>query len=513
MVFPYHCFMNDMTLKTFIAEPLHRNKVEFWAATTIFAFALFSLAVGVSPNRHLFNDAGIVYDYYGHYFFPQFFRYLLLYLAFLFTNFVLVPRLLRKESLWFNIFLLLISFVVVGLFVGILDTYTKGYLFSRFDSEDQTYNFIFQQSFHYAFWLLLMLAFYTAIKYIGMYLLTNSTTIESKYKVITRDVLTAFVGWMVSVFLLLILNIGEEITIAWGLVSLSALVIYCLSFYKLLPKALHKKKPFRYYFLISALILLLSYLPISFLMMLLVQEEEAALGLSFFNAVFHLFVTVPATWLLFKRHLKGNEELFVLKKELGKSTANLDFLRSQINPHFLFNALNTLYGTALQENSERTAQGIQMLGDMMRFMLHENLQQKILLSREIEYMRNFIELQTLRTSASPNISIETKIQDVLSDKFIAPMLLIPFVENAFKHGISLKHRSWIRITLHTSGNNLYFDVYNSIHAKKEQDPEKDKSGVGLINVKQRLDLLYPAKHELIIRETAEEYFVHLTLQL
>ncbi|MBC5994460.1 sensor histidine kinase [Pontibacter cellulosilyticus] len=505
--------MNDLTLKTYIAEPIHRNKVEFWAATTIFVFALFSLAIGVSPNRYLFREAGIEYNYYEHYFIPQLFRYLLLYLVFLFTNFVLIPKLLKKKLLWLNAFLTLITFVAVGLFVGILDTYTKGYLFARFESLDDTYDFIFQQSYHYAFWLLIMLAFYTAIKYSGLYLLSNSTSIESKYKIITRDVLTAFVAWMVSVFLLLILNIGEEITIIWGLVSLSALIIYCYSFYSLLPKALHKKNPFRYYAIISAIILIVAYLPVAFLMMLLFQDEDTAFGSSMFNVVFHMFITVPATWFLFKRHLKGNEELYVLKEELGKSTANVDFLRSQINPHFLFNALNTLYGTALQENSERTAQGIQMLGDMMRFMLHENLQQKILLSREIEYMQNFIELQTLRTSASPNISIETKIQEVVSDKFIAPMLLIPFVENAFKHGISLKHKSWIRVTLHIAGNKLYFDVYNSIHDKQELDPEKDKSGVGLINVKQRLEHLYPNRHELMIRETAEEYFVHLTLQL
>ncbi|MFD2514760.1 sensor histidine kinase [Pontibacter locisalis] len=502
-----------MTLKSYIAEPIHRHKVEFWAATTIFVFALFSLAIGVSPNRYLFREAGIEYNYYEHYFFPQLFRYLLLYLVFLLTNFVLVPRLLKKQSLWLNVFLTLVTFVVVGMVVGVLDTYTKGYLFARFESAEQTYDYVFQQSFHYAFWLLLMLGLYTGIKYSGLYLLSNSTSIESKYNIITRDVLTAFVAWMVSVFLLLILNIGEEITIIWGLVSLSALIIYCYSFYSLLPKALHKKNPFRYYAIISALILIVSYLPVAFLMLLLFQDEDSAFGSSFFNVMFHMFITVPATWFLFKRHLKGNEELYVLKEELGKSTANVDFLRSQINPHFLFNALNTLYGTALQENSERTAQGIQMLGDMMRFMLHENLQQKILLSREIDYMLNFIELQRLRTSVSPNINIETKIQEVVSDKFIAPMLLIPFVENAFKHGISLKHKSWIRITLHTADNKLYFDVYNSTHPKQEQDPEKDKSGVGLVNVKQRLDLLYPKRHELIIRETAEEYFVHLTLQL
>jgi sensor histidine kinase YesM len=93
------------------------------------------------------------------------------------------------------------------------------------------------------------------------------------------------------------------------------------------------------------------------------------------------------------------------------------------------------------------------------------------------------------------------------------MLLIPFVENAFKHGISLREPSHIRVTLDVKDQVLYFDVNNSKHHKPENDPEKDKSGIGLNNVKQRLQLLYPARHELIIRETSREFFVHLTIQL
>lgn len=504
---------NDLTIQNYIAEPIHRNKVEFWAATTIYVFALFSLSTEISPNQSYFEDAGIVYYYFEHYFWPQLVRFTLLYLAFLLMNFVIVPRLIRKDRVWLNIFLTLMTFVAVGTIIGIADTYTKAYLFNRFGSEDQAYEFIFQKSFHYTFWLLLMLGFYTVIKYSGMYLLSNSATLQSKYRIITRDGLMAFVVWMVSVFLLLIINIGEEITVGWAILSLSAIILYCYGFYSLIPKALSKKKPFRFYALVCALILGASFFPVALISMPLTQDEDFAFGFSMFNAVFQLFITVPLIWVLFKRQMKGKEELYVLKNELGRSNANLDFLRSQINPHFLFNALNTLYGTALQEKSERTAQGIQMLGDMMRFMLHENHQQKILVSREIEYVRNYIDLQLLRTSSSPNIAIETKIEDVVDSKYISPMLLIPFVENAFKHGISLKNRSWIRVSLHSDKHKLYFDVYNSTHAKQEQDPEKNTSGIGLQNVQQRLNLLYPNKHELIIRETPEEFFVHLTLQL
>jgi LytS/YehU family sensor histidine kinase len=365
-----------------------------------------------------------------------------------------------------------------------------------------------------------MFGFYTVVKYTSLHLLSNSEAIQSKYQLITRDGLIAFVLWMVSMFLLLLGDVDGEFLIGWGIIIPSGILFYLYSFYTLIPNALGKKKPFRSYLGKAFLVLVLSILPlvllimlITNLIMLITNDEEIAIVLSLFNAAFQLLITAPLAWTLFKRQMKGREEIFVLQKELGRSNANLDFLRAQINPHFLFNTLNTLYGTALQENSERTAQGIQMLGDMMRFMLHENHQPKILLSREIEYMNNYIELQSLRTSTSPDIVIQTKIEDVVAEKFIAPMLLIPFVENAFKHGISLKNKSWIRVTLHYDQNKLYFDVYNSTHARQEKDPEKDKSGVGLDNVKQRLALLYPTRHDLVIRESSEEFFVHLTLQL
>ena len=93
------------------------------------------------------------------------------------------------------------------------------------------------------------------------------------------------------------------------------------------------------------------------------------------------------------------------------------------------------------------------------------------------------------------------------------MLLIPFVENAFKHGISFREPSHIKITFQIKDNTVYFDVFNLKHSRHDNDPEKNKSGIGLENVKQRLQLLYPEKHELIIRDTEKEFYVHLTIQL
>jgi hypothetical protein len=243
-------------------------------------------------------------------------------------------------------------------------------------------------------------------------------------------------------------------------------------------------------------------------------HEEGILFITGINFFSLLFVVSPIARNIYnRRHLKRDEEIKVLKTALGKTDANLNFLKSQINPHFLFNALNTLYGTALQESAERTGEGIQKLGDMMRFMLQENMQDKILLTRDVEYLKNYILLQQLRTSTSEDVTIETQIDEEAGELMIAPMLLIPFVENAFKHGISLQTPSHIKITLQISGSILYFDVHNSIRIRNEKDPEKGHSGIGLENVKQRLSMLYAQKHDLIIRENTKEFFIHLTLHL
>ena len=167
-----------------------------------------------------------------------------------------------------------------------------------------------------------------------------------------------------------------------------------------------------------------------------------------------LFIVTPVTWWYFQNNKDKILQLRVVEKQLVKSKADLQFLRSQINPHFLFNVLNTLYGTALQENAERTAEGIQKLGDMMRFMLHENNLDFIQMDKEVEYLKNYIDLQKLRTQSSPDIIIEDNINGQNCNHKIAPMLLIPFVENAFKHGISLKERSWIKINLECTEKNI-----------------------------------------------------------
>jgi two-component system LytT family sensor kinase len=228
--------------------------------------------------------------------------------------------------------------------------------------------------------------------------------------------------------------------------------------------------------------------------------------------LFQLFVITPVTWMLYQQQKDKIRELRGIETALIKSTADLQFLRSQINPHFLFNILNTLYGTALIDGSKRTANGIQMLGDMMRFMLDDNHLDYIPLDNELSYLRNYITLQKLRVQDSSQIEIRESIAVEDCNLEIAPMLLIPFVENAFKHGINMNERSWIDIDLTCSSGNICLKVRNSLHLQEMNDPEKKHTGIGLQNVKDRLMLFYEGQHELSCSKTEDEFIVELIIK-
>jgi sensor histidine kinase YesM len=465
-----------------------------------------------NPYSYEFEKRHLLQSYFGNYFFPQIIKYSFLYGSYLLLNFYIVPAFLRKENVVLNAIYTFSLFATLGLAFGIADTWIQGYLFADYKSDAEVHNILFNSSFVYSFWLLMMYALYTIMKNAAQYLLVYTEKVQGDHQQITRDCISAFILWMIGFFLLLISHTPTEVLVAIALVIPYGLGLYWYSFYTLIPKVKKKQKNFTAYLLEVILILLICILPFTLIIIIFQNHDGTIIGVNLFNIGFQLLITAPISWAVYKNRFERTSEIKHLKTELGKSTANFDFLRSQINPHFLFNALNTLYGTALQENADRTSEGIQKLGDMMRFMLQENMKDRISLQREIDYLNNYIDLQMLRTQTSPEITIQRQIDDHIGSLQIAPMLLIPFIENAFKHGISLRESSHIKITLQTKENVLYFDVHNSIHLKSANDPEKDHSGIGLTNVKQRLQLLYPG-HELIIRENSTEFFIHLTLNL
>jgi two-component system, LytTR family, sensor kinase len=198
------------------------------------------------------------------------------------------------------------------------------------------------------------------------------------------------------------------------------------------------------------------------------------------------------------------------KKEMEseKLASELAFLKSQVNPHFLFNILNNICSLA-RKKSDETENAIIKLSQIMRYMLEDSKDEKVSLDKEVEYLENYIELQRLRLPE--NVNIEFALEGRTELFSIEPMLLIPFVENAFKHGVSYQEASEIKIRLACKGQTLLFSVENHI-AKPHSDPVEQGSGIGLKNVVRRLDLLYPGKHHLLVTNDGSHYTVNLEIQ-
>jgi sensor histidine kinase YesM len=193
-----------------------------------------------------------------------------------------------------------------------------------------------------------------------------------------------------------------------------------------------------------------------------------------------------------------------------RMAAELDLLKSQIHPHFLFNTLNNLYSYTI-ENSDKAPQIILKLSNLLRFMIYESNVAYIPLDKEISLLQQYVELEQLRYSDRLDISFT--INGDLNDKQIAPLLLLPFLENAFKHGISHQiDQCWISFDLRLSGSFLYFKLINS-KDKDETSAFTEASGLGLQNVKRRLELLYPGKYKLETLEQEEMFIVNLELQV
>jgi two-component system, LytTR family, sensor kinase len=199
-----------------------------------------------------------------------------------------------------------------------------------------------------------------------------------------------------------------------------------------------------------------------------------------------------------------------IKKEMEneKLTAELAFLKSQVNPHFLFNILNNICSLA-RKKSDDTENAIIKLSQIMRYMLYESKDEKVSLEKEIEYLQNYIELQRMRLSG--NVDIRFIIEGRPELMMIEPMLLIPFVENAFKHGVSYLEECAINIQLKINPDELVFKVENPVIKKGSEEIPAD-SGTGLKNVLRRLELLYPGKHEIAIDENEMKYLVNLIIR-
>ncbi|MDZ7604570.1 MAG: histidine kinase [Cyclobacteriaceae bacterium] len=211
------------------------------------------------------------------------------------------------------------------------------------------------------------------------------------------------------------------------------------------------------------------------------------------------------SWFLYR---ESQARLSELQKE--KLEAELNALKNQINPHFLFNSLNSIYSMVLRQSSH-APEALIRLSDSMRYIIYESNHDYVGLSKEIEFIRNYIALQQLRMSEKDTLKFE--ISGDMADQQIAPLLLIPLIENGFKHGIKGEtEEAFIEISITINERTLSMTVVNNLGSV---DPvEKNESGgAGLVNLKKRLGLIYPGRHALIIDKAERTFTVKLTIEL
>jgi two-component system LytT family sensor kinase len=287
-----------------------------------------------------------------------------------------------------------------------------------------------------------------------------------------------------------------------------AIVIY-LANLLLVPKFLYKK---------SYLVFALSFIGLvavsSFLKMLTLAavRGETLTNINIKEAIYNNFIT-QFFLVLASIALKSAVDYIQLQKRMAevakeKAEAELNFLKAQINPHFLFNSLNAVYFLIDKKNIQ-AREALHKFSEMLRYQLYECGDSRIPIEKEIGFLKDYVDLQQLRVNE--NTSIEFCCGKEVQQFSIEPLLLIPFVENSFKH---LSHfsdkQNEVQINLSRQNGSMHFSVYNTTEQKKEL---QKSGGIGLANVQKRLELLYPGKHKLEVKEKDGWFGIELNLSL
>lgn len=282
-----------------------------------------------------------------------------------------------------------------------------------------------------------------------------------------------------------------------------------VSIYLLVPKFLYRKRYFLFFVFYTILIVLTGMLKLSIVMHMVYPGVNP---FSDFKARFYdniiphfLLVSTAVAFRLIRDYFLAQKTLTEVAKE--KAETELKFLRSQINPHFLFNTLNSIY-FLIDKNNHEARQTMLRFSDLLRYQLYECNADLIDIKKEAAYLQDYIRLQQIRRDNNYQVSIEGF--DELQGFRIVPLLLIPFVENAFKHISHYPQKpNFIHISMSVKDDTFYFTVENSRHASDAST--EPVGGIGLRNVKRRLELLYPGKHSLQITDIDSIFKVSLTL--
>lgn len=325
-----------------------------------------------------------------------------------------------------------------------------------------------------------------------------------------------FVVWFNEYFKLMTFKTRISHTLIFSaiIISLELFFVYT-TIYFLIPKYFYAKR----YFLFSLFVLLLSVtgLSISFYCIYAFFDVQRFSNEKIFNILWgdvlnFLTMGPPVVCIFFlivkmlKAHYLENEKKKIILAE--NADAELQLLKAQIHPHFLFNTLNNIY-FFIFSNPQKAKSLINKLEQLLYYIIHECNQPSVLLSAEINMIQDYLALEKVRYG--PRLDMHVEISGDLDNKIIAPLLMIPFVENSFKHGTSNMLRNpWIRFIVQADEDMLHFTIANG---KPADELEKSNGGIGLNNVRKRLELLYPSNHFLLIEETDNTFTVNMQIPL
>lgn len=327
-----------------------------------------------------------------------------------------------------------------------------------------------------------------------------------KHKIIVHLALWGgFLGFLVLIFFLQHGKVHSSLfeRISWGL------LLFYINYLILIPQLLFKEKRAYYFFLSFVFLFTLTFAPVA---VSLIREnafsyERLFRGRFYFLLFMQLFFFVGAIALRFYEKWQENEKR-AQKIRAEQFASELHYLKNQINPHFLFNSLNSIYALTVKQ-SEQAPEAVITLSELMRYMLYDTDQHLVSIEKEINYIENYLKLQRLRIADSSKVTMEVKGN--ITHQEISPLLFISFIENAFKYGADSSGQTVINIVLEVFDNEILFHCENIIGDEKKEGNTSE--GIGLKNTKERLELLYPERHHLVIKHTDTTYTVDLKLEI
>ena len=335
----------------------------------------------------------------------------------------------------------------------------------------------------------------------------------------SRKILLHLGIWLtfISLFIFEVYSSSDLFSMRPSLILLFNLLLFYFNYLVLVPRLLLKKKITHY--IISLLVI--------FILILIVQEfifegppqkfrnppdfnRPKPPIFNFLRFLFPLimslsFVVIGTTIRMYEQWNRSMVE----EKEIEafKTRTELHYLKNQLSPHFLFNSLNSIY-SLIYNKSEEASEAVIMLSELMRYMLYQADKDFVALTDELNYMQNYVRLQRLRIANNENVMLN--IHGAVTHQKIRPLLLISFIENAFKYGTDYKGNTQVRIVIHVTENVLKFSCKNLIGSRKK---DLNNSGIGLQNTRERIKLLYGDKHTLNVYEEDSSFIVNLELNL